>query len=125
MGDEIAENEMEIERNWYDDEETSRVIDSSVKRFPKLKKHALTPSTNIQRQIDVDKWERLLVEQSGVIPARPIVNNDDEDTESRVYLSVNSARPDFLSNYNSSMFQQPKTDPRFNLEGDLYILAKG
>lgn len=124
MSDEIAENEIEVERNWYDDEETSRVIDSSVKRFPKIKKHALTPSTNIQRQIDVDKWERLLVEQSGVIPARPVINNDDEDTESRVYLSVNSARPDFLSSYNSTMFQQPKVDPRFNLEGDLYLLAK-
>ncbi|KAK8866543.1 hypothetical protein M9Y10_009507 [Tritrichomonas musculus] len=124
MSDEFQENEIEIERNWYDNEETSHVVDTTSKRFSKLKKHALTPSTNIQRQMDVDKWERLLVEQSGVIPARPIINNDDEDTESRVYLSVNSARPDFLSNYNSTMFQQPKADPRFNSEGDLYILAK-
>lgn len=124
MSDEIAENELEVERNWYDDEETSRVVNSSVKRFPKIKRHALTPSMNIQRQNDVDKWERLLVEQSGVISARPVINNEDEETESRVYLSVNSARPDFLSSYNSSMFQQPKVDPRFNLEGDLYLLAK-
>ncbi|OHT08743.1 helicase [Tritrichomonas foetus] len=125
--DDAIDSDFAVERTWYDDEETSRVVDSSVKRFPKFKSHdglGLTPSANLQKQMDLDKWEQKIIAQSGILPTQPAANYDDEESECRVYLSVNSARPEFLSTYDSSMFQQPKADLRYNLEGDLYQLAK-
>lgn len=121
---EYNENILQIERMWYEDEELNRIADKSHKQFPSFKKHALTHSTNLQRQLDVNRWEQLLVEQSGIIHSRPQATNYDEETEARVYISVNTARPDFVSNYKGSMFHQQKTDLKINTEGDLYINAK-
>ena len=127
MSDGDFDDEAAFERNWYDDDENMRVVDESIKRFPKFRSHeglSLTPSATLQLHMDYSMWEQTIIGQAGLAPTRPAISHDDDETEQRVYLSVNQARPDFLSNYDSSMFQQPKKDLGYNTEGDMYQLAK-
>ncbi|KAH0790152.1 pre-mRNA-splicing factor ATP-dependent RNA helicase PRP16 [Histomonas meleagridis] len=125
MSDDGGDDDFAMERSWYDEEEGMVVdIEDNRRLFAETEGLNLTPSAALQKKIDVNKWEDLLIEQAGVSTERHVQNLDDEEIETKVYLSVNSSRPAFLSNYDSSQFHQPKPENRFTVEGDLYQLAK-
>lgn len=130
MSDEASDDEFIVERNWYDNTEDLQVVDREIKRFPKYLSEesraslSLAPSANLQRQLDADKWEDQLIHQSGVFPGKRKQANDEEETETRVYISVNTTRPDFLTNYDSKQFLQQKTGIPGEQEEGLYQLAK-
>lgn len=86
----------------------------------------LTPSASLQRKLDTNKWEDLQIEQAGIQTERkPRENQEiDEESECKVYLSVNTSRPEFLKGFDEKKFHQPVKNKKVNLEGDLYHLAQ-
>lgn len=84
----------------------------------------MAPSLNKQRDMDADRWEEDLISQSGVSRSLIVRNIDDDETEDKICIQVNIEKPDFLDIKDTSKFNKPKLDPRYNLEGEIYQLAK-
>jgi len=85
---------------------------------------SLAPSRNLQRQLDDEKWEVNCLKLAGFasVVNKPII--EEEDSEKRIYITVNPFKPNFLSEYDSKKFRQVKKDLRYNSEGEIYQLAK-
>lgn len=111
FGDEVV-TEAKIE------EKKAAVVETPKERIN------MAPSQNAQRDLDNNKWEEDLISQSGVNKSLFVRKIDDDETENKICIQVNAEKPEFLTNQNTSRVYKPFVDKRYNLEGEIYQLAK-
>ncbi|KAL4449004.1 hypothetical protein ABPG77_007721 [Micractinium sp. CCAP 211/92] len=144
---ELEENERQLDRDWYDQEEGPGTVDETHNPFlgeesdPLLKKREEMMQKRLQRrdgtmmtlaqskraselQKDMNAWEENRLMTSGVVRAREVDTDFDNDSDVRVLLLVHDTKPPFLDGRFLFTKQKGPVLPLKDSTSDMAVIAR-